>query len=130
MEDDAIILRPAQVSDAKEIWQLVHAEGKGWGMDQILEEINRLYVLTYRKRFLGVLCGTFTPGKETVSWVAVHPMYPENTLRTAMIQGLWGIVSRRPQNDRGWERQKELSFKKWLGARALESFLPLFKTKV
>lgn len=130
MKDDAIILRPAQVSDAEEIWDVVHNEGKGWSVERIHREIDRLFVLTYQKRFLGVLCGTFTPGKESVSWVVIHPMYPESSLRTAMIQGLWGILSRRPQNDRGWERRKEPSFKQRFGARTLERFLPLFKTRV
>lgn len=130
VRDDAIILRPAQVSDAKEIWHLIHAEGKGCSIDRILQEIDRIYVLTYRKRYLGVLCGTFTPGRETVSWVAVHPMYPESSLKTAMIKGLWGVLCRRPYRDREWEQRKELSFIKWLRARALESFLPLFKTRV
>lgn len=113
-QDGAIILRPAEAADSGEIRHLIHAEGKTWSSEYILRNIGRLYVLTYGKRILGVLCGTFTPGKETVSWVAVHPMYPESSLRAAMIQGLGGILCRRPLSDGGREKRQGFSFSRWL----------------
>lgn len=95
-EDGQIILRPARSEDAEEIWHLLHNEGKGWGIERIINEVERLYVLMYQKRYLGVLCGTISPGREDMSWVVVHPMYPESPLRTAMIEGLWGVLLRQP----------------------------------
>lgn len=116
MQVEAIILRPAEASDAEGIWEVVHAEGIAWSIEEILKDIARLFVLTYQKRILAVLCGIFTPGRESVSWVKVHPMYPESSIQLAMIQTLWGVLCRRPLNDRGWERRKTFSLEKWFGA--------------
>jgi len=113
MKDDAIILRPAEAADAEEIRQMVHAEGKTWSIEQIYRNIDRLFVLIHKKRILGVLCGTFTKGKETVSWVTVHPMYPESAVQTAMINGLWGVLCRKPYIDKDWETKKKFSLSRW-----------------
>ncbi len=116
MNDAAIILRPAEITDAEAIRQVIHAEGKTWDLERIIANIDSLFVLIYQKRILGVLCGTFTPGKETVSWVSVHPMYPESSLGMAMVQGLRGVLSRRPLHDRGREIRQEFSVGHRFGA--------------
>jgi hypothetical protein len=89
--EGGIVLRLAEIADADEIRAVMHAEGKIWDDAKIMDNIDRLYVLTYGKRILGVLCGTVTKGKETIAWVVVHPGYPENSIRAAMLQGLWGV---------------------------------------
>lgn len=109
MFEEAIMLRPARLGDVDEIWHLLHNEGMAWDLAKITGEIGRLFVLTYQKRYLGVLCGTFMPGREELSWVVVHPMYPDGPLRTAMIQGLWGVLCRRPYTAPGLAGRKVTS---------------------
>lgn len=126
MKADSFVLRPAQASDADEIWHLLHSEGKGRSVEQIRSELGQLYVLTHQKRVLGVLCGTITPGRETLSWVVTHPMYPHGPLRDVMEQGFWGVLcpfTKGPAR----EDKKRPSFEWRLG---LKGFLPLFKSRV
>jgi hypothetical protein len=99
MTAEAIVIRPASLAEVDEIWRLLHDKSLGWSRQQVVDEIGRLYVMRYGDKLIGVLNGSFAAGKEMVSWVAVHPMFPENTLGTAMISGLWGILCRRPAGD-------------------------------
>ena len=94
-----IVIRKARRFDINEIWRLLHNENMAWDDDKILREIDRLYLLTYGNKLLSILHGSFIRGSESVSFVAVHPMYPEDSLRSAVIHSLLGIVCRRPRCD-------------------------------
>ncbi len=91
-----ITIRNAQPADVEEIWHLLHNECMAWSAERILSEIATLYILSCGKRLLGVLCGAACRGRLTVSWVTVHPMYPDDSLRLAMIYGLSGALWRQP----------------------------------
>lgn len=97
MESTEIIIRKAAPADVKLIWHLLHCEGKAWDIGHILEEINSLYVLSRGKKLVGVLHSTAAGGDENVTWVAVHPMYPEGSVRTFLTYGLFGIACRLPE---------------------------------
>lgn len=90
MTFEAITIRPAEVKDIQEIWDLLHADSKGWCEAEIRGNIHQLIVLTRQDKLLGVLFGKLIPGKEEVFWIAIHPMYPEKQLKEAMIESLKG----------------------------------------
>lgn len=112
MLDNSIIIRRAELGDSDDIFSLVAADGHHMSMGYIIGIIDSLYVLIYRKRILGVLCGTPNAGKGKLNWAAVHPMYPESSLVTAMINSIQGVFFRQPVNDT--PSQKKLILKQSL----------------
>jgi len=92
-----IIIRKAVPADVKAIWHLLHCESKAWDTGHILKEINSLYVLSWGKKLVGVLHSTAVAGDEKIAWVAVHPLYPEGSVRTFLTYGLLGVVCRLPE---------------------------------
>lgn len=99
MTDGTIFFEKANLPDLREIWYILHADSRMLKEEQLLEKINDLYVLRYQKRILGVLCGTYSAGKVDISWVVIHPLYPEKTLRQAMIREFSGVLCREPENN-------------------------------
>ncbi|NPV90770.1 MAG: hypothetical protein HPY50_08360 [Firmicutes bacterium] len=99
MQDDQIRIRPAQPSDAVEIWRLLHNDQRPWNLERVRREIDEMYVLTHRERLLGVLHGSFAGRRGDLDWVSVHPMYPEDSLRAAMVGGLYGVLCRQPLSE-------------------------------
>lgn len=102
-----IVVRKARDVDVQDIWHLLHNENMAWDDEQILRELDSLYLLTYGNKLLCILRGSFRQKSESISFVAVHPMYPEDSLRAAVVYGLAGILCRRPQCDieRQWLKQ-------------------------
>ncbi len=98
MFNESIIFRQAVENDSEEIWYLLHADSKMISAPKILELIEQLYVLEYQKRILGVLCGTYFKYQVNIPWVAIHPLYPEDSLREAMIQQFSSIFCHYPGN--------------------------------
>lgn len=96
MFDDAVSFRKADEKDLNPIWDLFHANCITLQDEEILRRIHEMYVLEYQKRILGVLCGTYLEGRVNIVWIAIHPLYPENALREAMIQQFAGIFCRMP----------------------------------
>ena len=99
MESSAIIVRKAVPADAKAIWHLLHCENKVWDVGRISKKINSLHVLLLGKKMVGVSHGTTTPGCEKIAWVAVHPMYPESSVRAFLAYGLLGVTCRLPETE-------------------------------
>lgn len=99
MESNEITIRKAIPSDAKAIWHLLYCENKVWDVDRIIKEINSLYVLSLGKKLVGVSYSTATPGCEKIAWVAVHPMYPEGSVRAFLAYGLLGVICRLPETE-------------------------------
>ncbi|MBU4227878.1 hypothetical protein KJ987_06470 [bacterium] len=96
VSNDAIIIRPAEEIDVEQIQKVLHTEGEMWGIDKIVMNIKRLFILTYQNKIIGVLYGNLTPHKFEISWVVVHPMYPENSIRTAMRQAIGDVLMHQP----------------------------------
>jgi hypothetical protein len=99
MPDNEIKIRPALPADAVEIWRLLHTDHHIWGLEKVRQEIGGMYVLSHREKLLGVLRGSFGDRRGALEWVSIHPMYPENTLRTAMVSALCGVLCRQPLNE-------------------------------
>lgn len=98
MTNETIYFEKANLSDLQSIWFLLHADSKMMKEKQILERMNDLYILRYRQRILGVLCGNYHAGKVTIDWVVIHPLYPESDLREVMIWDFSVILCREPEN--------------------------------
>ncbi len=97
MANHEIIIRKAVPADVKAIWHLLHCESKAWDTGHILKEINSLYILSSEKKLIGVLHSTAVAGDEKIVWVAVHPMYPEGSVRIFLAYGLLGVACRLPE---------------------------------
>jgi N-acetylglutamate synthase-like GNAT family acetyltransferase len=93
---DSIHFRKASEVDLDSIWDLLHANGIGLKNEEILQLIDRIYILEYQKRIMGVLCGNYSEGRVNILWTAIHPIYPEHSLREAMIQQFTAIICRIP----------------------------------
>lgn len=96
MDSAEIVVRKAIPSDAKEIWHLLHNNNIPWDISRIHKEMDFLNVLSFEKRLLGVFHGSVKPGFEKISWVAGHPMYPEDSLRAVLVYSLFGVICRLP----------------------------------
>jgi N-acetylglutamate synthase-like GNAT family acetyltransferase len=96
VNDDVIIIRPAKETDIEEIQKVLHSEGKMWTITKIAMHINKIFILTYQNKIISVLYGNSTADKFEISWVIVHPMYPENSIRIAMHQAIGGVLMRQP----------------------------------
>lgn len=96
VNNDVIIIRPAKEIDIDEIQKVLHSEGKMWDIAKIAMNINKIFILTYQNKIIGVLYGNLNANKFEISWVIVHPMYPENSIRTAMHQAIGGVLMRQP----------------------------------
>ncbi len=90
MNSKTLIIRRAEIGDIEDIWSLLHAESKGWDVEQINGNLKNLLVLVQPPKLLGILFGQLLPGKEEVKWVVIHPFYPEKPLREVLIQSLIG----------------------------------------
>jgi hypothetical protein len=98
MNDETICFEKAALSDLGSIWRLLHADSKMLQEEEILAQINNLYILRHRQRILGVLCGNYTSGgKVTIHWVVIHPLYLKKALREAMIREYTAILCREPE---------------------------------
>lgn len=96
MYDDNIVIRRAELSDVDAIWELARAEGCRLSEAYIVTNIDSFYVLLYRKRILGVLCGKPNPGREKAFWVVVHPMFPHSSVGAALTNCIQGVFFREP----------------------------------
>lgn len=94
MNQGEIVFCRAEVFDIEVIWRLLHSDSRMRSEEYIREHLNRIYILTEGKRVLGVLCGIPRTGKAEVSWLVVHPLYPESIIAEIMIRNLQGIYSR------------------------------------
>jgi hypothetical protein len=93
---DSVHFRKAGEVDFNSIWDLLLANSIVFKDEEILQLIDRIYVLEYQKRILGVLCGTYSRGQVNILWIAIHPLYPEYSLQEAMIQQFTAIFCRIP----------------------------------
>lgn len=93
---DSVSFRKALEVDVHFIWDLLHANSMNASDEEILQLIDRIYILEYQKRILGVLCGTYSEGRVNVLWIAIHPFYPEYPLQEAMIQQFTAVFCRMP----------------------------------
>ena len=91
-----IIIRKAEIRDTEDILELLLCEGKLPDSCKLETLIQDLYILTYRERILAVLSGRVKEQKVDVDWAAVHPLYPENSIETAMKAALLGVAARQP----------------------------------
>ncbi len=96
MTHDGICFEKAHPFDLQSIWYLLHANSQMMREEGILAVLDRLYILHYRQRILGVLCGTYEQRKVIIHWVAIHPLYPEKSLREAMIREFTAVICREP----------------------------------
>lgn len=94
MSCEEIIIRPAEQVDIEQIWRVLHAEGCVWSIEKITKNINKLFVLIHRDLVLGILFGLTTPNGITVSWVKVHPMYSETSIKNTMVSALTSVIRR------------------------------------
>lgn len=96
-----IVIRQALLSDCYDIWSLAHNEGYRITERYIVNNIDKIYVLEFEKRILGAVCGKTDTVSGDIEWAAIHPMYPEKSLVTAMINGISGVFFKRnPQKSR------------------------------
>lgn len=91
-----IVIRLAETSDIEFISEILQAEGKMWDKESIAANLYNFYVLAYQDKVIGVLYGTVNTNKAEISWVAVHPMFPESSIRIAMCQALYGVLEHKP----------------------------------
>lgn len=89
-EDLTVMIYKARLEDRENIWHLLHANCRTWTMQQIKDNISKMFILAKNGKVLGVLCGDFNPGAVVIDWVEIHPLYSEKILREVMIQGLLG----------------------------------------
>lgn len=94
--ESEITIRKANFTDIEAIWELLRVEKEMWSAEKILMNIENLFVIIYKNSIACVLHGTLAPGREKIDWVAVHPMYPENSVSYSMIYMFWGIICRKP----------------------------------
>jgi hypothetical protein len=83
-----LTVRPAQRGDVKQIWDILHSESRTWSLEQIVENLFRLWVLTKNERIIGVFCESLHTGQRKPDWVAIHPLYPEQPLNKLMIHAI------------------------------------------
>jgi hypothetical protein len=96
LEKDVIVIRRAEAQDVEFIWQILHAEGKQWNINEININLPHLFVLAYGTKIIGVLYGLMNPmDKLKVFWIITHPMFPENPVQILMYQALSEIYIRR-----------------------------------
>lgn len=88
MAFEAIIIRSADSTDIEKIWDLLHADCKGWSEEQIRRNLSHLFLLTRHDKLLGVLYGEVMSGKVIVVWMVIHPLYAEVQLKQVFIQAL------------------------------------------
>ena len=84
MEVDAIYIRNARKSDVEDIFWLLHSESIPWDTDKIASETESLYVLTLNGKLICVAACGSKGGRTSIEWTAVHPMYPEALLSSAV----------------------------------------------
>lgn len=109
MTSEGICFEKAHPLDLRSIWYLLHANSRMLSEERLLADLDRLYILHYRQRILGVLCGTYEQRKVIIHWVAVHPLYPEKSLREAMIREFTAVICREP----GIPSAKSRFLEKW-----------------
>ncbi len=107
MSQTEIVFRRAKDSDVDVIWKLLHADGQMRNEVYIWEHLDRIYLLLEGKRVLGALCGIPRINKVEISWLVIHPLYPELIIAEIMIGEFQGIYCRfyeRPA--RRWVNEK------------------------
>lgn len=104
MNFEAITIRCAENTEVKEIWDLLHADGKGWSMEMIAENLDHILILCKQNKILGVLYGELNPYQTTVFWIVIHPLYPEEQLKQILVQGLKSALY--PVEDKSRRSQK------------------------
>jgi hypothetical protein len=87
---EAITIRRADNTDIKRIWDLLHADCKGWSMEMITGNLEHLLVLCKQNKLLGVLYGALACSKAEIFWIVIHPFYPEKEIKQLFIQTLHG----------------------------------------
>jgi hypothetical protein len=87
-----LAVRPARLDDNKEIWDILHSDSRAWSMERIAANLSRLWVLTRNGRIIGVLCESPLTGSSVPDWVAIHPFYPEKSLRELMTRAIGAIL--------------------------------------
>ncbi len=94
MNQSEIIFRRAKESDMNLIWKLLHADSRMRSEVYIREHLDRIYLLLEDKRVLGALCGIPRTNKAEISWLVIHPLYPESVIAEIMIREFQGIYCR------------------------------------
>ncbi len=87
-----LVIRPARIGDVKGIWDLLHANTLAWPEERFTVELPKIWVMLQDSKMRGVLKGNFEVGELKVEWVAIHPLYPEQQLREAIIKGICAIL--------------------------------------
>lgn len=98
MTSEGICFEKAIPLDIQPIWYLLHANSKMMSEEQISGFLDELYILRFRQRILGVLCGNYYKRQVVIHWVIIHPLYPEKTLKEAMIKAFSAVYCREPEN--------------------------------
>ena len=92
MSYGAVIIRPAEKSDLKTIWHLLHADCKLWSDEMICDKLPELFVLSYQERIIGVFHGIISPGGIKEFWITTHPFYQSNSIKLAMENIMSGVL--------------------------------------
>jgi len=91
MQYSGLIFRPAIDKEINKIWDLLHAESIPWNESKINKHLPQLYVLLENEKILGILFGSHSD-KQIIRWVAIHPFYPEKSLKDLMIEGFYSLT--------------------------------------
>lgn len=92
METESIIIRRAQGKDSREIWRLLHSEGRHVSIKEITEKPEHYYVLLHGTKLLGVFADRDRAGQNR--WVEVHPLYPQKLVEDVMVKVVNGLFYR------------------------------------
>lgn len=98
MTSEGICFEKSNAFDIQSIWHLLHANSKIMSEEQISALLDELYILRFRQRILGVLCGNYYERQVVIHWVIIHPLYPEKDLKEAMIKAFSAVYCREPEN--------------------------------
>ena len=92
MTNQPIYFEKAIDTDLHQIWHLLLADSKLIKEEELLAQMNDIYVLRFNNKILGALSGTYVAGKVNIIWTVIHPIYPEKELRDAMIYEYTAIL--------------------------------------
>lgn len=110
MEPGNFIIRKARPSDGENIYRLLHSESIPWDMKQIEENIENLYVAVHESKLVCVACCDTDNRSIKIKWTAVHPMYPEGKLSSAVCGFLLLFQSDHPGKTHSYARRQEYNF--------------------
>lgn len=103
MMKDIVSIRKADISDVNQIYALIVSDNIMWSEEDIRCNIENLFILVHDQNILAVLNGCFDEKKEKIFWVAAHPFYPKSSLKSSIVQGLWGVICKKPEEDKSWD---------------------------